>query len=102
MEYHAWLVFVPSDNNRHESDETVKAIARHWMNTLPGERDTRTETVYTRPDGMKLYRIIGDTVAWRAWQAREGPNVLCSDRKDWPTFPDEWQPPQLKRMRGED
>lgn len=102
MEYHAWLIFFPYANNGHESDEQVKAMARRRMNDLRGERDPRTETIDIRPDGMKVYRIIGDPVAWRAWQAREGPNVLCSERPDWPTFPETYEPPQLRRMRGED
>lgn len=98
MQYHAWLIFAPGDTDA----ERVTEAARHWMHDLPGERDPATETVDVRPDGMKLYRIVGDAVAWRAWQAREGQNVLCSERPDWPTFPDVNEPPQLRRMRGED
>ena len=97
MQYHAWLIFNPGDTDASR----VMEAARHWMSTLPGERDPRTEAIDTRPDGTKVYRIAGDVVAWRAWQAREGPCALCSERPEWPTFPVVYEPPQLKRMRGE-
>jgi hypothetical protein len=95
MEHHAWLIFIPSDHNGQESDERVKEIARHWMNDLPGERDPATETIDVRPDGMKVYRIVGDSVGWRAWMAREGPQALCSEHPEWEICSEVYEAPRL-------
>lgn len=83
IEPQAWLIFCPDDNNAGVPDDEVKAIARAWMSDLPGARDLQTETIDTMPTGKKVYRVVADVVAWRAWQKREGWSCPYAERPPW-------------------
>lgn len=99
IEPQAWLMFCPDDHNGGLSDDEVKAIARAWMSDLPGARDLQTETIDVLPNGKKMYRVVADVVAWRAWQQREGWNCLYVERPPWKEPEPVWEPPTPRAIK---